>query len=243
MNAERDGLPRGGREDARTGQRRLLPRGSRPTCARVRCHIHAARQGLSRRVSSLRHAAVEDQLVWAIGKVRAAATRPVSEQALAAVELAAGRSLPSANRGFGFRTAATCTPRAQAYRTPVPRTAREVDRAMADHPGWRRVGKTLDRDLSMRDFDEALRLVERVAQMAVDNLRRPGTRISEFNGVPLNRQPASWRADRGRTAPGGQDQRGDRRARGVRQLGAMAAAGALDFAGSWIAALIRTRAG
>jgi hypothetical protein len=126
---------------------------------------------------------------------------------------------------------------------PVPRTAREVDRAMADHPGWRRVGKTLDRDLSMRDFDEALRLVERVAQMAVDNLRRPGTRISEFNGVPLNRQPAPWRADRGRAAPGGQDQRGDRRARGVRQLGAMAAAGALDFAGSWIAALIRTRAG
>jgi hypothetical protein len=29
----------------------------------------------------------------------------------------------------------------------------EVDRALAGHPGWRRVGKTLIRDLSMRDFD------------------------------------------------------------------------------------------
>ena len=61
----------------------------------------------------------------------------------------------------------------------------EVDRALAGHPGWRRVGKTLIRDLSMRDFDEALRLVERVGQLAVDYLRRPDMCISEFNRVRL----------------------------------------------------------
>jgi pterin-4a-carbinolamine dehydratase len=55
----------------------------------------------------------------------------------------------------------------------------EVDRALAGHPGWRRVGKTLVRDLSMRDFDEALRLVERAGRLAVDYLRRPDMCISE----------------------------------------------------------------
>ena len=61
----------------------------------------------------------------------------------------------------------------------------EVDRALAGHSGWRRVGKTLIRDLSMRDFDEALRLVERVGQLAVDYLRGPDMCISEFNRVRL----------------------------------------------------------
>jgi pterin-4a-carbinolamine dehydratase len=61
----------------------------------------------------------------------------------------------------------------------------EVDRALADHPGWRRVGKTLIHDLAMRDFDEALRLVERIGQLAVDYLRRPDMCISEFNRVRL----------------------------------------------------------
>ena len=61
----------------------------------------------------------------------------------------------------------------------------EVDRALAGHPGWRRVGKTLIRDLAMRDFDEALRLVERVGQLPVDYLRRPDMCISEFNRVRL----------------------------------------------------------
>jgi pterin-4a-carbinolamine dehydratase len=37
----------------------------------------------------------------------------------------------------------------------------------------------------MRDFDEALRLVERVAQMAVDYLCRPDMCISEFSRVRL----------------------------------------------------------
>ena len=61
----------------------------------------------------------------------------------------------------------------------------EVDRALAGHPGWRRVGKTLIRDLAMRDFDEALRLVERIGQLAVDYLRRPDMCISQFNRVRL----------------------------------------------------------
>jgi pterin-4a-carbinolamine dehydratase len=37
----------------------------------------------------------------------------------------------------------------------------------------------------MRDFDEALRCVERIGQLAVDHLRRPDMCISEFNRVRL----------------------------------------------------------
>ncbi len=61
----------------------------------------------------------------------------------------------------------------------------EFDRALAGHPGWRRVGETLIRDLSMRDFDEALRLVERIGRLSVDYLRRPDMSISQFNRVRL----------------------------------------------------------
>jgi 4a-hydroxytetrahydrobiopterin dehydratase len=67
----------------------------------------------------------------------------------------------------------------------VPLAPREVEEALASFPGWRRVGKTLVRDLSMRDFDEALRLVERVAHEAVDYQRRPDMCISQFNHVRL----------------------------------------------------------
>jgi pterin-4a-carbinolamine dehydratase len=67
----------------------------------------------------------------------------------------------------------------------VPLTPREVDLALAEHPGWRRVGKTLVRDLAMRDFESALRLVERVGQSAVDYQRRPDMCISEYNRVRL----------------------------------------------------------
>jgi pterin-4a-carbinolamine dehydratase len=67
----------------------------------------------------------------------------------------------------------------------VPLSASEVDRALADHPGWRRVGKTIVRDLKMRDFDEALRLVDRIGALAVDYLRRPDMCISQFNHVRL----------------------------------------------------------
>jgi pterin-4a-carbinolamine dehydratase len=67
----------------------------------------------------------------------------------------------------------------------VPLTPREVDLALAEHPGWRRVGKTLVRDISLRDFESALRLVERVGQAAVDYQRRPDMCISEYNRVRL----------------------------------------------------------
>jgi pterin-4a-carbinolamine dehydratase len=67
----------------------------------------------------------------------------------------------------------------------MPLTPREVDMALAEHPGWRRVGKTLVRDLVMHDFESALRLVERVGQSAVDYQRRPDMCISEYNRVRL----------------------------------------------------------
>jgi 4a-hydroxytetrahydrobiopterin dehydratase len=52
-------------------------------------------------------------------------------------------------------------------------------------PNWRRQGEVLVRELAFRDFDEALRFVERVAQAAVDYQRRPDMCISEFNRVRL----------------------------------------------------------
>jgi 4a-hydroxytetrahydrobiopterin dehydratase len=51
--------------------------------------------------------------------------------------------------------------------------------------GWRREGIALIRDLTFRDFDEALSFVKEVGTAAVDYLRRPDMRISEFNRVRL----------------------------------------------------------
>jgi 4a-hydroxytetrahydrobiopterin dehydratase len=51
--------------------------------------------------------------------------------------------------------------------------------------GWRRQGDALVRDLELRDFESALRLVEHVAAEAVDHFRRPDMCISEFNRVRL----------------------------------------------------------
>jgi 4a-hydroxytetrahydrobiopterin dehydratase len=51
--------------------------------------------------------------------------------------------------------------------------------------GWRQEGIALIRDLTFRDFDEALSFVEDVAAAAVDYLRRPDMCISEFNRVRL----------------------------------------------------------
>jgi pterin-4a-carbinolamine dehydratase len=51
--------------------------------------------------------------------------------------------------------------------------------------GWRRAGLALVRDLSFRDFDQALAFVERVAHEAVDHLRRPDICIYGFNRVRL----------------------------------------------------------
>ena len=52
--------------------------------------------------------------------------------------------------------------------------------------GWRRERDELVRDLKMRDFEEALRFVERVSQLANDYGRRPDMCISEFNHVRLS---------------------------------------------------------
>jgi 4a-hydroxytetrahydrobiopterin dehydratase len=50
---------------------------------------------------------------------------------------------------------------------------------------WQRNGAALVRDLTFRDFDEALRFMERVGHAAVDYERRPDMCVSEFNHVRL----------------------------------------------------------
>jgi pterin-4a-carbinolamine dehydratase len=67
----------------------------------------------------------------------------------------------------------------------VAMTPSEVDRWLPAAPGWRRVGKTLVRDLRLRDFDAALALVDRVGRHAVDYERRPDICITESNHVRL----------------------------------------------------------
>jgi 4a-hydroxytetrahydrobiopterin dehydratase len=52
-------------------------------------------------------------------------------------------------------------------------------------PGWRRVGRSLVRELSFRDFDEAFGFVQRIANEAVDYMRRPDICIFSFNRVRL----------------------------------------------------------
>jgi 4a-hydroxytetrahydrobiopterin dehydratase len=61
-----------------------------------------------------------------------------------------------------------------------------VEEALAALPGWRREGDALVRELELRDFEAALRFVERVAAGAVDYGRRPDMCISEFNHVRLS---------------------------------------------------------
>jgi 4a-hydroxytetrahydrobiopterin dehydratase len=53
------------------------------------------------------------------------------------------------------------------------------------HPGWRRAGQSLMRDVSFRDFDQAIAFVQRVADAAQDHLRRPDMCILHFNEVRL----------------------------------------------------------
>jgi 4a-hydroxytetrahydrobiopterin dehydratase len=65
-------------------------------------------------------------------------------------------------------------------------TDREVDVALAALPGWRRQGDALVRVMELRDFDEAMRLAQRVAACAVDYGRRPDMCISEFNHLRLS---------------------------------------------------------
>jgi pterin-4a-carbinolamine dehydratase len=73
---------------------------------------------------------------------------------------------------------------------PSPRDlliARDVARALAEQEqqGWQRRGNALVRELKFRDFDAAMRFVERVAQTAVDYLRRPDISIIDYNRVRL----------------------------------------------------------
>jgi 4a-hydroxytetrahydrobiopterin dehydratase len=50
---------------------------------------------------------------------------------------------------------------------------------------WQRNEATLERELTFRDFEEAMRFMERVAQAAVDYERRPDMCVSHFNRVRL----------------------------------------------------------
>ncbi|HEX7300830.1 MAG TPA: 4a-hydroxytetrahydrobiopterin dehydratase [Solirubrobacteraceae bacterium] len=56
---------------------------------------------------------------------------------------------------------------------------------MSPRDGWRQEGAALVRELSFRDFEAAMRFMERVAQAAVDYERRPDMCVSEFNRVRL----------------------------------------------------------
>ena len=60
-----------------------------------------------------------------------------------------------------------------------------VDRRQPPYPGWRRAGQSLVRELSFRDFDDAIAFVDRVAREAEDYLRRPDICILDFNRVRL----------------------------------------------------------
>jgi 4a-hydroxytetrahydrobiopterin dehydratase len=60
-----------------------------------------------------------------------------------------------------------------------------TERQLSGHPGWRRSGQALIRELAFRDFDEATTSVERVAKAAEDHLRRPDMCILDFNRVRL----------------------------------------------------------
>jgi 4a-hydroxytetrahydrobiopterin dehydratase len=59
-----------------------------------------------------------------------------------------------------------------------------AERQLEDQ-GWRRAGESLVRELSFRDFDEAIAFLQRVAACAEDHLRRPDMCILDFNRVRL----------------------------------------------------------
>jgi pterin-4a-carbinolamine dehydratase len=53
----------------------------------------------------------------------------------------------------------------------------------AEH--WRRHGNALVREIGLRDFEEAMAFMQRVADAAVDYQRRPDMCVSEYNRVRL----------------------------------------------------------
>ena len=70
--------------------------------------------------------------------------------------------------------------------TSTTLTAQEVERSLAGLPGWRVDDEVLVRELKLRDFEQALRLIDRVAELANDYGRRPDMCVSEFNRVRLS---------------------------------------------------------
>jgi 4a-hydroxytetrahydrobiopterin dehydratase len=70
--------------------------------------------------------------------------------------------------------------------TSTTLTAQEVERSLAALPGWRVEDEALLRELKLRDFEHALRLIDRVAELANDYGRRPDMCVSEFNRVRLS---------------------------------------------------------
>ncbi len=65
-------------------------------------------------------------------------------------------------------------------------TDEEVARALSERPGWRRDGGALVCTIRMKDFEDALAFVERVAGAAVDYHRRPDMCIFGNNRVRLS---------------------------------------------------------
>jgi 4a-hydroxytetrahydrobiopterin dehydratase len=67
----------------------------------------------------------------------------------------------------------------------VSKNATVAGRRQLGPAGWRRTGDSLFRELSFRDFDEAIAFLEHVAASAEDHLRRPDMCILDFNRVRL----------------------------------------------------------
>jgi 4a-hydroxytetrahydrobiopterin dehydratase len=61
----------------------------------------------------------------------------------------------------------------------------EARRLLNEQHGWSMRGEALVREVKMRDFEDAMRFLQRVAEAAVDYGRRPDMCISEYNRVRL----------------------------------------------------------
>jgi pterin-4a-carbinolamine dehydratase len=62
----------------------------------------------------------------------------------------------------------------------------KVDWEAFERRGWRRRGEALEREIRFRDFDEASRFIDQVAECAVDYGRRPDMSIHDSNRVRLS---------------------------------------------------------
>jgi pterin-4a-carbinolamine dehydratase len=69
---------------------------------------------------------------------------------------------------------------------PEPLEDEELRRALVKETGWKLRDGELVRELMMRDFEHAIRVLEEVAGCAVDYGRRPDMCISEFNHLRLS---------------------------------------------------------